>query len=189
MSSPMVTGCDPSTGILRAQRFPALTFVHLPLHPELAACLMWQDSRHFWEAGGRVLSIFILFSATVLTPLSPLLRHTLQWVTVPSLFSTQRGPAGPPQCWEEDLVEQKEHVHSLKTTGDETVHETFALRAVPYLVCVSSSRNPKLCSSKQLKLIQIQQVTMAIWVRKIFNLNHTGILYNLSEIGLPWWLS
>lgn len=86
-------------------------------------------------------------------------------------------------------MEQKEHVQSLKTIGDKTVHETFALRAVPYLVYVSSSRNPKLCSSKQLKLIQIQQVTMAIWVSKNFNLNHTEMLYNLSKIGLPWWLS
>lgn len=68
MSSRMLTGSDPSTGVLRAQHFPALTFVRPPLHPELAACLMWQDPRHFREAGGRVLSIFILFSATVLTP-------------------------------------------------------------------------------------------------------------------------
>ena len=66
MSSRMLTGSDPSTGVVRAQRFPALTFVHPPLHPELAACLVWQDPRHVREAGGRVLSTFILFLATVL---------------------------------------------------------------------------------------------------------------------------
>lgn len=80
-------------------------------------------------------------------------------------------------------------MQSLKAIGDKTVHETLALRAVPYLVCISSSRNLKLCSSEQLKLIQIRQVTMAIWVRKMFNLDHTEILYTRSEIGLPWWLS
>ena len=112
MSSRMLTGSDPSTGVVRAQRFPALTFVHPPLHPELAACLVWQDPRHVREAGGRVLSTFILFLATVLTPAvtfapsHPAVGHRSQ-----PLRNAVWTP-GPPQCWKEDLVEQKEHVQS-----------------------------------------------------------------------------
>lgn len=60
----------------------------------------------------------------------------------------------------------------------------WLLNCVHYLLYISFFRNLKHYSSKQLKLIQMLRVTMAIWVRKFFNLNHIEIVCNFDEMGV-----
>lgn len=76
----------------------------------------------------------------------------------------------------------RQHVKCLKTIGNKTVH-WLCIVCITFL-CISFFRNLKRYSSKQLKLIQILQVTMVIWVRKFFNLNHMGSLCNFDGMSV-----
>lgn len=99
----------------------------------------------------------------------------------PGSLLTGCGPAVPSyRFWKKDAVEQNKHIKSLKTIGNNTVF-WFCIVCGTFL-CISFFRNLKLYSSKQLKLIQILQVTMAIWVRKFCR----TILLKFCVILMKW---
>lgn len=102
--------------------------------------------------------IFSLYPPSLSTALHTLWVYSVTSLIAPGSLLTGCGPAVPSQWfWKKDAVEQNKHLKSLKTMCW-FVCGTF--------LCISFFRNLKLYSSKQLKLIQILRVTMAIWVRK-----------------------
>lgn len=178
MSSLMLTEKDAFVGVLHR---PALSWLFDFGSPSAAPWteLLPSSAKFHPLPGGRWQSSFAyhaLWAATVALhpPSSP---HCCPVTFAPSHTSltalqdllTGCGPAGPlasPDVAGRRTVVQNKDIKSLKTVSSEKLCVAFA--SCYTLFFISFSRNLKLYSSKQLKLIQMLQVTMAIWVRKFF---------------------
>lgn len=147
---------------------------HSPLKPEWSYFL--QVAKFHPLVGGRAHQRTRALSAAdpVFPPCRPVTSPVVPFPDCPSepLNRVWSRPPSQILLWEGSSAIKRGHYKCENHKQQNCV----AFVSCNTLFFIPFSRNLKLYSSKQLKLIQMLQVTMAIWVRKYFSLDSIEIL-------------
>lgn len=133
-----------------------------------------QNSIPLWEAELISVSVLSLQLTPILLPCRPVTSPRGPFPDCPSEPLNSVWSRRPSQIllWEGSSGTKRGHYKCESHKQQNCV----AFVSCNTLFFIPFSRNLKLYSSKQLKLIQMLQVTMAIWVRKYFSLDSIEIL-------------